>query len=460
MSSKRNITYKCPYCDKRFNKENLVIHVGNKHDDMIPENYSAFRLVFDYINKKPSGYNGKCIICGNESGWDEEKGKYNRLCSNPACKKKYIQSFEERMIRSKGVKRISSTAEGQAKMLANRKISGEYKFQDGGVRTFTGTYEKKALEFMDKVMNIKSEDVSTPGPIMEYMFEGKKHIYISDIYYAPYNLIIEVKDGGNNPNNRSMPEYRAKQIAKEKWIIKNTDFNYLRLTNNDFSQLLAVFMELKMEMSNDTPERVIRINEGIISNRLQYPYKYGEAKKINKELADKINSTDYPWYFINITELINSGVDINLYGFDEEPIEGVNNYKYKRYHLYNKKVKTFHGRDSLNPSLRKYSKFNKGASKTKDVVLKEEYIEEINNESSLNFKDDGELLDWMHKNIKYSNFTKLKSHDEVLESKKGSCHLPTHPAPCSYHRRFHHHEDHAQCSFPSCPRTHSRWSCG
>ena len=376
MSSKRNITYKCPYCDKRFNKENLVIHVGDIHDDMIPEGYSAFRVVFDYVNKKPAGYNGKCIICGKESGWDENKGKYNRLCSNPECKKKYIKSFEDRMMKTNGVTRISSTADGQAKMLANRKISGEYKFQDGGIRTYTGTYEKKALEFMDKVMNCKSEDITTPGPILEYIFEDKKHIYISDIYYAPYNLIIEVKDGGDNPNNRNMPEYRAKQIAKEKFIIKNTDYNYLRLTNNDFSQLLAVFMELKMEMTNDTPERVIRINEGIISNRLQYPYKYGEAKKINKELADKINSTDYPWYFINITELINSGVDINLYGFDEEPIEGVNNSKYKRYHLYNKKVKTFHGRDSLNPSLRKYSKFNKGAAKTKDIVLKEDYIEE------------------------------------------------------------------------------------
>lgn len=359
MSNKRKITYKCPYCDKRFNKEDLVSHVGDKHDDMIPEGYSAFRLVFDYVNKKPAGYNGKCIICGNESGWDENKGKYNRICSNPACKKKYIQSFEERMMKSKGVTRISSTADGQAKMLANRKISGEYKFQDGGIRTYTGTYEKKALEFMDKVMDIQSIDVTTPGPILEYDFEGKTHIYISDIYYAPYNLIIEVKDGGNNPNMRSMPEYRAKQIAKEKYIIKNTDYNYLRLTNNDFSQLLAVFMELKMEMSNDTPERVIRINEG------KQEYIDNEAKWIDDGdcfICSKCGKA-YGW-----------------------------------------------------TSIDQVSNFCPECGRKMIAVIKE------SKEYSPSFKSDEDLLSWMKNNISYSNFTKLKSHDEVLKSKKGSCH--------------------------------------
>ena len=380
-NNKQNVKYKCPFCDSRFTRDDLVIHVDKKHDDMIPEGYSAFRVVFDYVNKKPAGYNGKCIICGEESGWNEEKGKYNRICDNPECKKKYIEKFESNMMKTKGTTRISSTAEGQAKMLANRKISGKYKFADGIERTYTGTYEKKALEFMDKVLGCKGEDVITPGPIMEYMFEGKKHIYIPDIYYAPYNLIIEVKDGGDNPNNRNMPSYRAKQIAKEEYIIKNTDFNYLRLTNNNFAQLLSIFAELKMQMVDDSQEgsRVIRINEGIISDRLQYPYKYGEAKKINEELANKINSTDYYWYFINLTELLGSTgqvkyVDINLYGYDEEPEKGVNNSNYKKYNLYNKKAKAFHGTDSLNPSLRKYAKSNKGAAKTKEVVLKESVV--------------------------------------------------------------------------------------
>ena len=116
---------------------------------------------------------------------------------------------------------------------------------------------------MDKVLECKGEDVVTPGPIMEYMFEGKKHIYISDIYYAPYNLIIEVKDGGDNPNNRPMEEYRRKQVAKEEYIIKNTDFNYLRLTNNNFSQLLSIFAELKLQMIDDSNNRIIRINEAM-----------------------------------------------------------------------------------------------------------------------------------------------------------------------------------------------------
>ena len=38
-------------------------------------------------------------------------------------------------------------------MLANRSISGKYKFQDGTIRTYVGSYEHKFLEFMDKFLN-------------------------------------------------------------------------------------------------------------------------------------------------------------------------------------------------------------------------------------------------------------------------------------------------------------------
>ena len=261
MATKRTVTYKCPYCTRRFTREDLVLHVQDEHEDMIPEGFTPFRLVFNYVNKKPLSYHGKCTECGGPTPWDENKGRYDRQCEKKACKESYVKKFEENMMRTRGVTRISATEEGQKQMLANRKISGTYVMSDGAKKTYTGSYELKALEFMDKVMHIKSSDILCPGPILEYSFEGKTHIYITDFYYQPYNLIIEVKDGGDNPNKRNMPEYRAKQIAKEQFIIKHTNYNYLRLTNNDFSQLLAVFANLKMQMVENTGERVIHINE-------------------------------------------------------------------------------------------------------------------------------------------------------------------------------------------------------
>ena len=115
---------------------------------------------------------------------------------------------------------------------------------------------------MDKILHLNSEDILAPGVVLEYEYNGKKHLYISDFYYVPYNLIIEVKDGGDNPNRKDMIEYRNKTTAKEKYIINHTNYNYLRLTDNNLSQLLTVFFELKMKYLDGTnTERVIHINE-------------------------------------------------------------------------------------------------------------------------------------------------------------------------------------------------------
>ena len=272
---KRIVRYKCPYCDLRTTKQELVTHIEDSHSEMIPEGYSSFRVVFDYVNHKPPGFNGRCTECGAPSGWDENKGRYNRQCSNPSCQKSYIKKFENNMTKKLGVSRITKTPDGLEKMLSNRKISGSYKFCNGESKTYTGSYEKTTLEFMDKVLHCDPNDIMTPGPILEYEFEGQKHLYITDIYYIPYNLIIEVKDGGKRPNGREMKEYRQKQMAKERFIIENTNYNYLRLTDNDQSQLLAVFADLKLQMVEHSGERVIHVNEAV--NALTTGYMPGFA---------------------------------------------------------------------------------------------------------------------------------------------------------------------------------------
>ena len=125
---------------------------------------------------------------------------------------------------------------------------------------------------MDKVLHIPSKDILAPGPIIEYEYKGKKHKYISDIYLIPFNLLIEVKDGGDNKNTRPMKSYREKQLAKEDAIIKIGTFNYLRLTNNNFEQLLITLAELKEQMIDDSEENskpIININEEVQTLKLE-----------------------------------------------------------------------------------------------------------------------------------------------------------------------------------------------
>lgn len=256
--------YACPYCDAKLNRMDLISHVENKHEALIPEDYSATRVVYESINKTNHGI---CMICKKPVyDWNEKLSRYNNLCGSDKCRAEVRRIALERHIKTYNTPTLLNDPEHQEKMLANRKISGKYKHSDGGEFTYTGKFEKAAIEFMDKVMNIPSKDIQMPGPILEYNFRGEKHSWITDIYYIPANLIIEVKDGGDNPNNRSMPEYRAKQVAKEQMVTELGTFNYLRLTNNNFAQLLEVLAEIKYENmdQNEAPKVVLNINESLI----------------------------------------------------------------------------------------------------------------------------------------------------------------------------------------------------
>ena len=252
--------YKCPYCDFKDESPKLIRHIERKHEELIPEGYTPARLVYNIRNKREFG---SCMICKKRTEWDESTGRYKPFCSQ-ACHDKYVKRFEDNMIRVRGKARILDDPQQQEKMLANRKISGKYKFRDGGERTYTGSYEHKALEFLDKVMNVDSKDIMTPGPTLQYEYGGKTHTWITDIYWISLNLIIEVKDGGNNPNNREMKSYREKQIAKEKMITDKGTFHYLRLTNNNFEQLFNIAAEIKMSSMEDENDAIIRINESAV----------------------------------------------------------------------------------------------------------------------------------------------------------------------------------------------------
>lgn len=302
--------YKCPYCDLKATRSDLVDHVDRVHNELIPENYTAAQAVYDFINNKNYG---TCMICHKKIyKWNDKINKYYNLCDDKKCRDEVRRIALERHMRVYNKPTLLNDAEHQEKMLANRRISGSYTFTDGGKITYTGSYEKNTLEFMDKILEIPSKDIQAPGPVLEYEYNGVKHKWITDIYYIPGNLLIEVKDGGSNPNKRTMTVYREKQIAKEKMITDLGTFNYIRLTNNDFSQLLLIFADMKNEaLKNENPKAVIHINEevgGLPPHRpsQEYIISYGMNNVFSGFACSNINSD----YIIKDSEDKNNDIEI------------------------------------------------------------------------------------------------------------------------------------------------------
>lgn len=262
MSNKPNYKtsrkYKCPYCDRKDSRVNLVDHVEKAHQELIPEGYTAARAIFDSINGKDHGI---CMICKKPIyKWNDKINRYYNLCDDPKCRAKVREIALARHMKVYNKPTLLNDPEQQEKMLANRHISGSYVFSDGTKMTYTGKYERNALEFMDKVLNIPAKDIQAPGPVLEYDYNGEKHKWITDIYYIPGNLLIEIKDGGSNPNNRTMTSYREKQNAKEIMITNLGKFNYIRLTDNNFAQLLDIFADMKEEALNNNKDHKVKIH--------------------------------------------------------------------------------------------------------------------------------------------------------------------------------------------------------
>lgn len=288
--------YKCPYCDKRFVRAKLHIHIQNEHEDLIPEGYTALRVAFNTINHKTEGH---CIMCGAVTDWNEDKGRYERLCNNPKCHEAYKKMVAERTKKKYGTERLQTDPEYaeyvQRKALAGRKMHGEYKFADGGVIEYFGSYEKKFLQFMDQIMHCKSEDILAPAPSIKYIYNGEQHLYIPDFYYIPYNLIIEIKDGGSNPNNHPhrTGEDELKLRCKEEAIRQLNEFSYVRVVNNDFSQVLSIMAVLKYNMAHRYKDPVVKVNESTLLETASTVDKNFKPKdRINLSSLKKVHITE------------------------------------------------------------------------------------------------------------------------------------------------------------------------
>ena len=241
--------YKCPECGKKFKTlGGWGDHIQTMHPTTIPEGFTISRYFYFTLTGKTAG---RCIMCHGDTLWNEATGKYDRYCTNPKCKQEYVKIAKKRMRDKYGKEHILNDPEMQRKMLASKKISGEYAFSDGsGKLGYVGTYEKDFLMMMDKFMHYSATDIMAPSPhTYYYEYENEKHFYIPDFYVPNLNLEIEIK-AQDNTHPKIQAIDKVKERLKDEMMAKNPKINYLKINDKNYNNFFEYLLNLKEQVDD------------------------------------------------------------------------------------------------------------------------------------------------------------------------------------------------------------------
>lgn len=252
--------YKCLDCGQRFEKfDQLLNHAKRYHKDLIGDK-DPYRYLYEKRNPGPY----ICTICHKrERTWNEKTHKYNRICDNPECIKKSRETFSKNMKRVYGTDNLAKNPEYQARIMANRHISGRYKFKDGNEIPFIGTYEEDFLKHCEERFGFESIDIcEVPAKLYINYFDpvlNRNRWYIPDYFLPKYNLVIEIKDASKYP-----VDSKALMVLKENAVIKANKFNYIKIVEKDyrdFDEFIESFSENHFSMEKHDNEFTIIIPE-------------------------------------------------------------------------------------------------------------------------------------------------------------------------------------------------------
>lgn len=260
---------KCPICGKyKEHKQEMIDHIDNTHSNDIQDNMSTAKFLYTQTHGRDYGL---CRVCGKPTPWNEKSGKPSQLCGREQCKKTQRKKAYDNMMRIYGKSTLLTDPNHQQKMLANRKISGTYRWSDGKHKfTYTGSYEKYVIEWLDKVMMLNPDKIQMPGPVIPYEFDGEIKNWITDLYLEDFNLIVEVKDGGDMKNmHPGFAHNRELESAKDLCMKNQNEYNYIKLTNRNMLSLINTMTDIKLNNifdNNKNKDKIISINESIDTN--------------------------------------------------------------------------------------------------------------------------------------------------------------------------------------------------
>lgn len=251
----KKLVIRCPDCQMKFvSIECLSDHIMELHKDNIPDGVSVKRYIF---NRKYKKTKGSCVIDKKETRWDEDKGRYERYCSD-RCKRVAREQFRKNAKRKLGTDNPAATPEHQINAIKGRGYSGEYTFTDGGIIGYSSSYEMDFLRFVDNELDIRSMEVDQCEIIFDIFFDNKKHFHIPDFYLPSYKLIVNIKTFQNN-NSHIQGEGKMRQMLADKSIIDSDLYNYILILDKEYSSFVNMMKILKDRSFSDTSDRFEKV---------------------------------------------------------------------------------------------------------------------------------------------------------------------------------------------------------
>lgn len=238
--------YRCQYCGYSVTVTNTIKkgpksakwkmgnHYETKHKELLPPDMTGYQWFYFLLTKKD---HGSCVECHNPTKFNEITMKYSRFCDNPACKQKYKEERDRRMLKKHGKLYLTDDPEFQKKMQQGRRIAGIYNWSDNKTTVpYLSSYECDFFRHLDRDLNWPASDIIAPSPhTYVYEYKGKEHFYIPDAFLPSINCEVEIKDDGSAKNINQ--ESREKDKIKDDLMRSCSNlFNYIKIVNKDYTQ--------------------------------------------------------------------------------------------------------------------------------------------------------------------------------------------------------------------------------
>lgn len=254
----------CPYCSKYFSKKQAALdHINKYHGNYLErDNMDAAQALYYSTH---GTLKGKCMCgCGQDTEWNYKTGKPYKVSDDPECRKRLRNQALRNHKRVYGTETLLNDMDHQKEMQKHRPTAGEYTFSDGGKVGYLSSLELNFLQFCDKVMEFESKMVQDSPETFTYKDpkDGKLHQYIPDFYLPDYNLLIEIKDGGENPNTNPafIKETKYKVALKDEVMKKQNRYNYIKIVDKKYGPFMELLYQIvRSDTEYKAPGRTLAV---------------------------------------------------------------------------------------------------------------------------------------------------------------------------------------------------------